>query len=53
MTPAVLDARMRLWDLVGYLSLIREYASPTELLDIDRRVHFPRVSGRLLDSLAG
>jgi hypothetical protein len=34
--PAVMDARMRLWDLVGYLALIREYASPAELLDIDR-----------------
>ena len=54
--PAVMDARMRLWDLVQYLTLISDYASPAELLDVNRRVHFPRIShelDELLDGLGG
>ena len=54
--PAVTEARMRLWDLVGFLALIREHASPAELLDVNRRVHFPRISvelDELLDGLGG
>jgi hypothetical protein len=46
---AVTKARMRLSDIAELLILVTDYASPHEIMDINRRVREPRIS-KMLDA---